>query len=116
MRRYVNDWATEAIVRQYMKNKRSYAVQQGFLDVKPKWDYLKNNSSKRTDAPRGNSKRKATSQGSSGPAAKKGRLEKASPKTSAKGKGKARATSVGDDDSDEEEFDTDENDENEEQD
>jgi hypothetical protein len=103
MSRYVNDWATEAIVRQWMKNKRSYAVQKGFLDVKPKWEYLKDNSTKRTDAPRGNGKRKATSQGSSGPAAKKTRLAKASPKTSAKGKGKgdSRATAVGDDDSDE---------------
>lgn len=104
MGRYVNDWATEAIVRQWMKNKRSYAVQKGFLDVKPKWEYLKNNSIKRTDAPRGNGKRKATSQGSSGPAAKKARLAKASPKTSAKdkGKGKSRATAVSDDDSDKE--------------
>jgi hypothetical protein len=104
MGRYINDWATEAIVRQWMKNKRSYAVQKGFLDVKPKWEYLKNNSTKRTDAPRGNGKRKATSQGSSGPAAKKARLAKASPKTSArgKGKGKSRAAVVGDNDSDEE--------------
>jgi hypothetical protein len=104
MGRYVNDWATEAIVRQWMKNKRSYAVQKGFLDVKPKWEYLKNNSTKRTDAPRGNGKRKATSQGSSGPAAKKARLAKASPKTSAKGKGKgdSRATAVSGDASDEE--------------
>ena len=43
---YVNDWATEAIVRQWMKNKQSYAMQKGFLDVKPKWEYLKNNSTK----------------------------------------------------------------------
>ena len=99
MGRYVNDWATEAIVRQWMKNKRSYAVQKGFLDVKPKWEYLKNNSTQRTDAPRGNGKRKATSQGPSGPAAKKARLE-ASAK--GKGKGKSRATAVGDSDSDKE--------------
>lgn len=104
MGRYINDWATEAIVRQWMKNKRSYAVQKGFLDVKPKWEYLKNNSTKRTDAPRGNGKRKATSQGSSGPAAKKARSAKASPRMSAKGKGKcnSRATAVGDDDDNEE--------------
>ena len=71
MGRYVNDWATEAIIRQWMKNKWSYTVQRGILNVKLKWEYLKNNSSKRTDAPHGNGKRKATSQGSSGPAAKK---------------------------------------------
>jgi len=82
MGRYINDWATEAIVRQWMKNKRSYAVQKGFLDVKPKWEY----------------------QGSSGPAAKKARSAKASPRMSAKGKGKcnSRATAVGDDDDNEE--------------
>ena len=37
MGQYVNNWATEAIVRQLMKKKRSYAVQKGFLDVKLKW-------------------------------------------------------------------------------
>ena len=85
-----------------MKNKRSYAVQKGFLDVKPKWEYLKNNWTKRTDAPRGNGKRKATSQGSSGPVAKKARLAKASPKTSTKSKGKGKATAVRDNDGDKE--------------
>jgi hypothetical protein len=118
MGRYVNDWATEAIVRQWMKNKRSYAVQKGYLDVKPKWDYLKNNSTKRTDAPRGNGKRKATSQGPSSPAAKKVRLGKPSPKTSTKGlgegKGKSRATAVdgdGDKEGGEEETERDESEE-----
>jgi len=102
MARYVNDWATEMIVRQWMKNKRSYAVQKGFLEVKPKWEYLKENAAKRSNAPRGNGKRKATSQGLSRPAAKKVQLAK----TSTKGQGKAKATVVnGDDgdDSDEEE-------------
>lgn len=105
MGRYVNDWATEAIVRQWMKNKRSYAVQKGFLDVKPKWDYLKDNSAKRTDAPRGNGKRNAMSQGSLGPVAKKARLAKTSLKMSAKskGKGKSKVTAADDDDSDEDE-------------
>jgi hypothetical protein len=100
MARYVNDWATEMIVRQWMKNKRSYAVQKGFLEVKPKWEYLKENAPKRSDAPRGNGKRKATSQCSLRPAVKKARLAETPAMTSAKGKGKARATAVNDDDDD----------------
>jgi hypothetical protein len=101
MARYANDWATEMLVRQWMKNKRSYAVQKGFLEVKPKWEYLKENAAKRTNAPRGNGKRKAMSQCSSQrshPAAKKARLVETSAMTSAKGKGKARATVVSDND------------------
>ena len=38
MAKYTNDWATEAIARQYMKNKRSYAVQRGFLEVDAKYE------------------------------------------------------------------------------
>ena len=85
MAKYTNDWATEAITRQYMKNKRSYAVQRGFLEVDGKYDYLKANAAKRSDAPRGNGsgKRKAGSQASS-KAPKKSRLAK-------NGKGKEKA-------------------------
>lgn len=98
---YVNDWATESIVRQWMKNKRSYAVQKGFLEAKPKWEYLKENAAKRSNAPRGNGKRKATSPGLSRPAAKKARLAaETSAKMSTKGKGKAKATVGNDDDDD----------------
>ena len=102
MARYVNDWATEMIVRQWMKNKQSYAIQKGFLKVEPKWEYLKENAAKQSNAPQGNGKHKATSQGSLHPAAKKTRLVK----TLTKGKGKTKATVAnGDDgnDSDEEE-------------
>ncbi|KIM44366.1 hypothetical protein M413DRAFT_25786 [Hebeloma cylindrosporum] len=98
MSRYVNDWATEAIVRQWMKNKRSYAVKQGFLEVKEKWDYLKDNAAKRTNAPRGNGKRKATSQVSDR-AAKKARLSK----TLAKAKGKKVKNTIDSSDDDEDE-------------
>jgi hypothetical protein len=104
---YVNDWATEMIVRQWMKNKRSYAVQKGFLEVKPKWEYLKENAAKRSNAPRGNGKRKATSQCLSHPAAKRARLAKRPGTTPAKGKGKARATVVNDDDDDDDDSDSD---------
>jgi len=46
MAQYVNDWATEMIVRQWMKNKQSYAVQKEFLKIKPKWESLKENVAK----------------------------------------------------------------------
>jgi len=97
MAKYTNDWATEAITRQYMKNKRSYAVQRGFLEVDGKYEYLKANAAKRSDAPRGNGtgKRKAGSQASS-KAPKKARLARTN------GKGKERAQ-VEEDDEEEDE-------------
>jgi hypothetical protein len=57
---YEQDWATEGLARQYLKNKRSYNYRQGRLDIPEKYQYLKNNAAKRSDAPRGNGyKRKA---------------------------------------------------------
>jgi F0F1-type ATP synthase epsilon subunit len=98
MTKYTNDWATEAIARQYMKNKRSYAVQRGFLEVDAKYDYLKANAAKRSDAPRGNGadKRKAGSQALS-QVSKKARLAKT------KGKAKEKTQVEGDDEEEDEE-------------
>ncbi|KAG6835433.1 hypothetical protein H0H93_001518 [Arthromyces matolae] len=50
--RFVNDWATEEIVKQYMKNKRTYAYKKGYLDRPPGYEHLKVNASKRSNAPR----------------------------------------------------------------
>ncbi|KAJ3501991.1 hypothetical protein NLJ89_g9088 [Agrocybe chaxingu] len=47
LKRYMNDWATEEIVKRYMKNKRSHHYSSGWLDVPEKYKYLKDNSSKR---------------------------------------------------------------------
>ncbi|THU81295.1 hypothetical protein K435DRAFT_873507 [Dendrothele bispora CBS 962.96] len=45
--RFENDWATEAMVRQYMKNKRKTHYAQGSLMVAEKYGHLKENSAKR---------------------------------------------------------------------
>ncbi|KAJ7119408.1 hypothetical protein C8R44DRAFT_877838 [Mycena epipterygia] len=47
LERYVNDWATEEIVKQFTKNKRRHSYQKNWLDVPAKYAYLKNNSAKR---------------------------------------------------------------------
>lgn len=66
--RYVNDWATEELVRQYIKNKRKHAYAKRYLDVPDKYNYLKNNASKRSAAPRA-SRAKFGAAGSSAAAA-----------------------------------------------
>ncbi|KAJ2985602.1 hypothetical protein NUW54_g10099 [Trametes sanguinea] len=35
LRRYVNNWATAAIARQYMQNKRKHAYKQGYIKKRP---------------------------------------------------------------------------------
>ncbi|OJT08401.1 hypothetical protein TRAPUB_689 [Trametes pubescens] len=35
LRRYINNWATAAIARQYMQNKRKHAYKQGYIKKKP---------------------------------------------------------------------------------
>jgi len=45
--RFVNDWATEEIVKQYMKNKRKHHYKNGWLDVPERYAYLKDNAYKR---------------------------------------------------------------------
>ena len=99
MAKYTNDWATEAIARQYMKNKRSYAVQRGFLEVDAKYEYLKANAAKRSDAPRGNGtgKRKVKGFQASSGASKKARLAK----TKGKGKEKMQNDDSGEEEEDE---------------
>ncbi|KAG6848684.1 hypothetical protein H0H93_014905 [Arthromyces matolae] len=50
--RFVNDWATEEIIKQYLKNKRTYAYKKGYLDRPSGYEHLKVNASKRSNAPR----------------------------------------------------------------
>ncbi|THU79775.1 hypothetical protein K435DRAFT_810422, partial [Dendrothele bispora CBS 962.96] len=45
--RFENDWATEAMVRQYTKNKRKTHYAQGSLVVAEKYSHLKENAAKR---------------------------------------------------------------------
>ncbi|CAA7267807.1 unnamed protein product [Cyclocybe aegerita] len=47
LKRYMNDWATEEIIKHYMKNKRAHHYASGWLEVPAKYDYLKENASKR---------------------------------------------------------------------
>jgi hypothetical protein len=54
LERYEQDWATEGLARQYLRNKRSYNYQKELLDVPEMYHYLKDNTSQRSDAPRGN--------------------------------------------------------------
>ncbi|KAL0058486.1 hypothetical protein AAF712_014836 [Marasmius tenuissimus] len=54
-----NHWATKAIIKQWMGNKRSYAYRTGTLKPNPKYQYLANNAAKRGNAP-GSRKKRAT--------------------------------------------------------
>ncbi|KAJ8092138.1 hypothetical protein PM082_023962 [Marasmius tenuissimus] len=54
-----NHWATKAIIKQWMANKRSYAYRNGVLKPNPKYQYLANNAAKRGNAP-GSRKKRAT--------------------------------------------------------
>jgi hypothetical protein len=47
LQRFENDWATEAMVRQYTKNKRKTHYSQGTLKVDEKYRHLKDNAAKR---------------------------------------------------------------------
>jgi hypothetical protein len=59
LRRFANDWATEELVKQYLKNRRGNHYANGWLDVPAKYDYLKANSQKRN--PSGSRRKKALS-------------------------------------------------------
>jgi len=91
MDRYVQDWATEGLARQLMKNRRTYAYRKGHLEVPEKFSHLKANAAQRSDAPRG--KRKATVQAVKATPAKRAKI--------AKGKGKAKAMASDDDEEEE---------------
>lgn len=52
LKKYMHDWATEELVKQYVKNKRKNGYNKGWLEVPEKYAYLKDNSSKRGTAPR----------------------------------------------------------------
>ncbi|KAF9470410.1 hypothetical protein BDN70DRAFT_939735 [Pholiota conissans] len=47
LKRYVNDWATAEMVKQYIKNKRAHHYHNGWLEVPAKYAYLKENTKKR---------------------------------------------------------------------
>jgi hypothetical protein len=91
--RYEQDWATEGLARQYLKNKRSYNYRQGLIDIPDKYQYLRGNAAQRSEAPRGNThKRKAAQAKKLATVAKKARISEGL------GKGKA----INDDEEEEE--------------
>jgi hypothetical protein len=47
LERFINDWAIEDIVKQFMKNRRSNHYRKGWLDVPEKYGHLKANAQKR---------------------------------------------------------------------
>ncbi|KAH9023710.1 hypothetical protein EDB85DRAFT_2150954 [Lactarius pseudohatsudake] len=51
LKRFSNDWATEALAKQLLKNKRGHSYRSGYLEVPAKYAYLKDNAAKRR--PRG---------------------------------------------------------------
>jgi hypothetical protein len=59
--RFERDWATEEIVKQFVKNKRKNHYANGWLDVPEKYLHLKKNSMKRN--PSGSRSKKALGTG-----------------------------------------------------
>ncbi|KAH8799216.1 hypothetical protein DL96DRAFT_1564642 [Flagelloscypha sp. PMI_526] len=49
MAQFIDDWATEEMVKRIIKKKRSYAYKKGDLKVSAKYAYLKVNASKRSE-------------------------------------------------------------------
>ncbi|KAJ7822755.1 hypothetical protein B0H13DRAFT_2376479 [Mycena leptocephala] len=87
LERYHNDWATEAIIKQFLKNRRNTEYQNNRLEVPEKYQYLKTNAAKRDPtAPRGRQGKLAKA------AAAKKRRKKA--KASAQSTRKAKAKMV----------------------
>jgi hypothetical protein len=91
LKRFVNDWATEEIVKQYMKNKQKNHYKNGWLPVPEKYKYLKENSRKRN--PQGSRIKRAKSNSSMALS------------TKAQGKGKADVPEETDDEDDEDDED-----------
>ncbi|KAJ6629611.1 hypothetical protein B0H10DRAFT_2208573 [Mycena sp. CBHHK59/15] len=115
---YVNDWATEEIVKRYIKNKRRLGYRQEWLDVPDKYKYLKANSAKRD--PSASRKRRFVSATAPKKAAvrvaakksvKKSKTKQTTAVAKSKGKGKQKAQSVGSDDDGESMEDADDDDE-----
>lgn len=47
MKGFVDDWPTQALAMQLMRNKRGHSHHCGYLDVPTKWAYLKENLAKK---------------------------------------------------------------------
>lgn len=105
---FQNDWATEELAKQYIKNKRNNAYKKKYIPVPPQYGYLKANAAKRNpSAQRGRkaklrkvdaaAKKTLKTSTSTRTATKSG---KSSNEASAKSKGKRRAVVDASDDDD----------------
>ncbi|KAJ7760283.1 hypothetical protein DFH07DRAFT_957663 [Mycena maculata] len=108
LKRFHNDWATEEIVKQYIKNRRNNAYRHNWLEVPEKYKYLKSNAAQRDPSgPRGRQNKVAKvkvaaakhSQQQKKPQASKQKSSATSGKVSSKkkAKGKGRAVVPSDD-------------------
>jgi hypothetical protein len=48
LKKFANDWPTQALAMQLLKNKRGYSYRRGYLEVPNKFAYLKDNAAKKT--------------------------------------------------------------------
>jgi hypothetical protein len=48
LKKFSNDWPTQALTMQLLKNKRGYSYCRGYLNVPNKYAYLKGNAAKKT--------------------------------------------------------------------
>ncbi|KAF7982854.1 hypothetical protein HWV62_25830 [Athelia sp. TMB] len=90
--RFRNDWATEAIVKQFLGNKRQRAYDMGWLKVPEKYTYLKSNASKRSST--GSRKKKGLQ---SGPTSRTTSGKASGSSKRGKGKASAREEDEGED-------------------
>ncbi|KAF7347088.1 hypothetical protein MVEN_01462800 [Mycena venus] len=107
--RFHNDWATEDIIKQYIKNKRGHAYRNEWLEVPAKYNYLKANAAKRNpSAPRGRQNKLAKvrtgkkTRVAKNKAGASGSGRKSSSASLKKAKGKAKAVVPDDSEEDEE--------------
>ncbi|KAJ7480047.1 hypothetical protein B0H11DRAFT_1265206 [Mycena galericulata] len=93
LERYVNDWATEEIVKQFTKNKRRNGYRHNWLEVPEKYKYLQANSAKRD--PSASRKRRTATTVQKNVAVKMPTSNKSKSKA-VKGKGKASTVTESD--------------------
>ncbi|KAJ7735355.1 hypothetical protein B0H16DRAFT_1731391 [Mycena metata] len=105
---YVNDWATDEMIKQYTKNKRRHGYRQKFLDVPEKFAYLKHNSAKRDPSASRKRRTVATSTSKKAKNAVKAPVPKkrkpAAKAGSSKAKGKRRAVADEEDEAEDEDM------------
>jgi hypothetical protein len=52
LKRFANDWATQALAMQLLKNKRAHSYRRGYLEVPERYAYLKETAAKHREGHR----------------------------------------------------------------